>query len=60
MAKIEIDTDDMVSIEDAAVLLNISLPTIYRWMRKGKLKTVKVPRRTLVSKSALAKMKTLS
>jgi predicted DNA-binding protein (UPF0251 family) len=53
MPKIEIDTDEMVSMDDAAEQLNISIATAWRLKRNGRLKTTTLFGRTLVSKADL-------
>jgi excisionase family DNA binding protein len=55
MAKLSIDTDNYVSMEDAAELLDISIPTVWRWKKSGKLETTTVFGRVLVSKENIDK-----
>jgi len=54
MAKLEIDTDELISVDEAAVQLNIGIATAWRWIRDGKLKTTKLFGRTLVRKDDLS------
>jgi excisionase family DNA binding protein len=54
MAKIHINTDDLVSVAEAAVLLNIGIATAWRWVAKGKLKKTELYGRTLVSRKDIA------
>jgi excisionase family DNA binding protein len=48
--------DELLSVVQAAKLLNISRWTIHSWMSKGKLVRTKVGRRTMVRHSALMMM----
>jgi excisionase family DNA binding protein len=43
----------LASIKDAASLLGLSVPTIYRQIEAGSLKTVKIGRRRLVRMSSI-------
>ena len=54
MARIHINTDEMVSVAQAAELLNIGIATAWRWIRKGKLKKTVLYGRTLVSRKDIA------
>jgi excisionase family DNA binding protein len=55
MTKIEIeDTNDVVSVAEAAVLLNIGIATAWRWVNDGKLKSHKLFGRILIRKSELS------
>lgn len=42
MAKIEIRTDDLVSVPNAAKILGRPKITLYRWIEKGKLTAVEL------------------
>ena len=54
MATITLDTEDLVSVDDAAEMLNISVITAWRWIRSGKLQKVQYFGRTLISKKEIA------
>jgi excisionase family DNA binding protein len=54
------DTDKMVTVDEAAEQLNISVLTAWRWIRSGKLKTVKWLGRRLVSKEDITLLNTES
>lgn len=57
MTKITIDPDEMISVDDAAVQLDISIATAWRWVRDGKLKTTRLFGRTMVDKDVIADLK---
>lgn len=42
MGKIEINTDDLVSIPAAAKILKRPKITLYRWMEKGKITAIEL------------------
>ena len=48
------DTENLLSVDDAAQMLNISTVQAWRWIKSGKLKTTKYFSRTLISKDAIA------
>jgi excisionase family DNA binding protein len=57
MPKIEFDPDEILSVEEAATQLDIGIATAWRWIRDGKLKTIKILGRTLVPKDAIPPLK---
>jgi excisionase family DNA binding protein len=48
------DTENLLSVDDAARMLNISTMQAWRWIKSGKLQTTKFLDRTLISKDAIA------
>jgi predicted site-specific integrase-resolvase len=50
-----IDTENYVSVEDAAELLDISIATAWRWKKSGRLETTNVFGRILVSRDDIDK-----
>lgn len=43
----------MVSVDDTAIILGLSTPTIYRMIERNELSTVKIGRRRLVRVSSI-------
>ena len=48
-----LSTDDMLTIQEAADYLTTSRPTLYRWLREGKVKGMKVGRQWRFRKEEL-------
>jgi excisionase family DNA binding protein len=57
MSKILVDMDDVVSVDTAAEQIGISVPTAWRWIRKGKLIKISLAGRTLVPKTEIDRLK---
>ena len=46
-------SDDLISVNEAAALLHLKPKTVYNWMAFGRLKRIKIGRRTFCSKADL-------
>lgn len=57
MSKILVDMDDVVSVDTAAEQIGISVPTAWRWIKKGKLVKISLAGRTLVPKTEIDRLK---
>jgi len=57
MSKILVDMDDVVSVDTAAEQIGISIPTAWRWIKKGKLIKISLAGRTLVPKTEVTRLK---
>ena len=51
-----VDFPDLHSVEEAAELTGLGVATIWRWINKGKIITVKLEGRTLVPKSEVERI----
>jgi excisionase family DNA binding protein len=54
MPKVQIDGEEVISVEQAAIILNIGIATAWRRVNDGKLKSHKLFGRVLIRKSDLA------
>ena len=50
------DQGDQYELEDAAKELNIGIATLYRWMRSGKIISIRIYRRTFIPKSEVDRL----
>jgi len=57
--KFTINSDDLLTIPEAAKELNKGVATIYRWMKSGKLQTIKLSRNTLIPRTEILRLKQL-
>lgn len=57
MPKVLVDTEDYVSVNDAAGKIGVGVATIWRWKKSGKILTMKLVGRTLVPKSECERLK---
>jgi len=56
MAKILIDTDELLTVEEAAFLLKKGVATIWRRLRSGELTPIKVGNRTVIARTQVEKL----
>lgn len=56
MPKIVVDTDEFLSVDDAAGELKISVPTAWRRIKEGKIIVMRVSGRTLVPRSEVVRL----
>ena len=57
--KFSVDSEELVTIQQAAELLQIGIATIYRWMKSGKIHSLKLSRNTLIPKSEIERLSLL-
>lgn len=57
MTKLLVDAEELLTVEEAAPALGISVPTAWRWIRDKKLVVVRVAGRTLIPKSEVDRLK---
>ena len=57
MAKLVIDTVDLLDTSEAAQQLGIGYATIYRWIKRGKLIPIRISGRTLIPKNEIERLK---
>jgi len=55
--KIIVSADDLLAVSDAARLLNIHRTTLYRWVNKGYITSVRIGNSTLISKNEINRLK---
>ena len=56
MPLIVVNTDDLLSIDEAIELLGIGAATFYRRLKAGKIAHIKVGRRTLIPKQEIERI----
>ena len=57
--KFAVDSEELVTIQQTAELLQIGIATVYRWMKSGKIHSLKLSRNTLIPKTEIARLKNL-
>ena len=57
MPKVILNTDEVYDAAEAARLIGIGYATLYRWIKGGKLISVKLAGRTLIPKSEVKRLK---
>lgn len=57
MPKITVDTGEVYDAAEAAHLLGIGYATLYRWIKSGKLISIKLAGRTLIPKSEVERLR---
>jgi len=55
--KMIVDSDEVLSPEEACKILGIGIATFWRWKRKGKVITLNFQGRVCVPKSEVARLK---
>jgi excisionase family DNA binding protein len=58
MPKIAVDTGEVYGATEAAKLIGIGYATLYRWLKSGKLISIKLAGRTLIPKTEVERLKT--
>ena len=57
MVKLLIDTKDLLTTTEAAKELEIGYATLFRWIKAGKLISLKIDGRTLIPQSEIKRLK---
>lgn len=57
MPKIVVDTGEVYAATEAARLIGIGYATLYRWIKAGKLISIKLAGRTLIPKTEVERLK---
>jgi len=57
MPKIVVDTGEVYAATEAASLIGIGYATLYRWIKSGKLISIKLAGRTLIPKTEVDRIK---
>jgi len=57
MAKLLVNTNEVVTIPEAAKLLKVSEMTIFRWLKAGKINRIKLSNRTVIPKSEIKRVR---
>jgi excisionase family DNA binding protein len=55
--KFSVDSNELVTIQKAAQLLEVGIATVYRWMKSGKIHALKLSHNTLVPKAEIERLK---
>jgi excisionase family DNA binding protein len=56
MPKIAVDTGEVYDAAEAARLIGIGYATLYRWIKAGKLISIKLAGRTLIPKTEVERL----
>jgi predicted site-specific integrase-resolvase len=56
MAKIVVDTAEVLELEEAAHELGIGIATLFRWMKKGQIVPLKLGNRTYIPRSEIKRL----
>ena len=57
MTQIVIDLNEVFTLEEAAILLDIGIATLYRWMKVGKIIRLQIGHRVYIPKSEIERLK---
>jgi len=57
MVKIVVDTDEVLTLAEAAKELDIGIATLFRWMKKGKIRPLPLRNHTYIPRSEIKKLK---
>lgn len=47
--------NDMLTIQECCVILRVTQPTMYKWIKQGRIKSIMLGRRRLIPKTAISK-----